>query len=434
MGNLKIITNFILLGALFSLTLPLVAQKPVKTFKQDDVWSIFIREKNAAKRDSISARPIELYKAYVAVTPFIGYNPAYGMLIGVGSSIGLYLGDPKTTPISSAAVSVNFTAKSQKIINLRTNIITSKSHFLLRGDWRYLIFSQPTYGLGSGIKHTDNAQFIFCDGGQTNDYSGETQPINYNYIRLYETFFVKITRKFYVGLGYCLDDYSRVEDVNLHLDSTPQRLTSHYLYSVNNGFNPSYQAMSGLSLEVLLDSRDNTIRPTKGYLANVAFRPNFKFMGSTRNSVMLNTEFRTFIPLSANRRDHLVGFWYIGQFTEKGKVPYLGLPAVGWDMYNRTGRGFIQGSIRGVSLVYGESEYRFPISRYTGILGGVLFVNATTASSDDGTRKLFEYIDPAAGVGLRVMFNRKTLSNLTIDCGIGKNGTVGIYFNLNETF
>jgi hypothetical protein len=103
-------------------------------------------------------------------------------------------------------------------------------------------------------------------------------------------------------------------------------------------------------------------------------------------------------------------------------------------MYNRTGRGYIQGSIRGVNFIYGETEYRFPISRKTGILGGVLFVNATTASSDDGTRDLFEYIDPAAGCGLRVMFSRKTLSNVSIDLGFGRNGSFGIYFNLNETF
>jgi hypothetical protein len=103
-------------------------------------------------------------------------------------------------------------------------------------------------------------------------------------------------------------------------------------------------------------------------------------------------------------------------------------------MYNRAGRGYIQGSIRGVNFVYGESEYRFPISPYSGILSGVAFVNVTTASSDDGTRKLFESFDPAVGFGLRVMFSRKTLSNLCIDFGFGADGTKGIFFNLNETF
>ncbi|MCX6306434.1 MAG: BamA/TamA family outer membrane protein [Bacteroidetes bacterium] len=430
----KLLRTFCIACALLMATAVIQAQSPGKSFKQDDVWSIFTREKNAAKRDSASAEPMVLYKPYLAITPFVGYNPAYGMLIGVGSSIGMFLGNPETTPISSASVVVNFTAKSQKIINLRTIAITSESRFILRGDWRFLIFSQPTYGLGSGIKHADEGDIIFGEGGQTDPFSGKTQPLNYDYIRLYETFYFRITRKLYAGIGYCLDNYSRIVDHKLDLDTVPPQITSHYKYSTDNSFNPGHQTISGLSIELLLDSRDNSIRPVKGVFANIAFRPNFKFLGSSMNSLMLNTEFRAYLSLSKRRQEHLIGFWYIGQFTQKGKVPYLGLPAIGWDMFNRTGRGYVQGSIRGINFLYAESEYRFPISRYTGILGGVLFLNATTASSDDGARRLFEYIDPAAGLGLRVMFSRKTLSNLTVDCGFGANGSIGIYFNLNETF
>ncbi len=410
------------------------AQTGEKQLDQNDVWSIFIRARNAARRDSIAALPMKRYKPYFAITPFIGYNPAYGGLIGVASSIGIYLGAPLTTPISAVSVIINFTSKNQKILNLRTNVITNNSLFILRGDWRYMVFSQPTYGLGTGIKHTESGGVLFGDGGQVDTYSGETQPLNYNYSRFYETFYFKVVKKIYLGAGFCLDHFTEIFDHKLNLDTVPQQLTSHYTYCIDNDFNPAHQTISGFSLEVLLDSRNNTIRPTKGYFADIAFRPNFIFLGSTKNSLMLNTEFRTYVRLSQFRPDHLIGFWYIGQFTQKGSIPYLGLPAIGWDMYNRTGRGYIQGSIRGINLIYAESEYRFPISPHSGILGGVAFMNACTASSDDGTRKLFEYIDPAAGVGLRVMFNRKTLSNLSIDCGVGAKGSFGVYFNLNETF
>jgi hypothetical protein len=408
--------------------------KPQKTFKQDDVFVIFTKKANLAKRDSLTAKPVELHKPYFSTTPYVGYNPAYGLLIGVGSTIGLYLGRPETTPISTAVVAINLTTKSQLIFNLRTNIMTNKSKFIFRGDWRFLLFSQPTYGLGTGVAHQGNIGIIFNDGGQTGAITAEEEPINYNYIRLYETFYFKITKKWYAGIGYNLDDYKKVVDQKLNLDTVPQQITHHYQYSTDHGFNPSQQTMSGLSLELLMDSRDNSIRPTRGYFVDIAFRPNFTFLGSTKNSIMLNTEFRTYVNVSKRRPDHLVGFWYIGQFSRKGDVPYLALPAIAWDMYNRTGRGYVQGSIRGVNFLYGESEYRFPISKYTGILGGVVFVNATTASSDDGSRDLFEYMDPAVGVGLRVMFNRKTLSNLSVDLGFGAGGEVGIYFNLNETF
>jgi len=329
---------------------------------------------------------------------------------------------------------INITAKSQKIFNLRTNLITDQSRIIMRGDWRYMIFSQPTYGLGSGIKHSNDKGVIFSYGEEGNDEVPEEQPLNYNYIRLYETFYFNIIKKWYVGLGYCLDDYRKIVDKKLNTDTINTFITSHYKYSLDHGFNPAKYSVSGISVEVLLDSRNNTIRPTRGFLANVALRPNFTFLGSTKNSIMLNTEFRTYISFSKRRPDHLIAFWYLGQFTEKGNVPYLALPALGWDMYNRAGRGYVQGSIRGVNFLYGETEYRFPISLNTGILGGVAFINVTTASGDDHQRQLFESFDPAMGAGLRVMFSRKTLSNLCIDLGFGADGTIGVFFNLNEGF
>ena len=412
----------------------LSAQENKQPFKQDDVFSIFIKKEKRSLRDSDIRTPIQLKKPYFATTPFVGYNPAYGFLIGVGTTMAIYLGDLETTPVSSVSAAVNLTTAKQTIIAVRSNIVTGNSRFIMRGDWRYLVFSQPTYGLGTGIKMHTNRGIIFNDGGETASLPPDAQPLNYNYIRLYETFYFKITKKWYAGIGYSLDAFSGIVDHKLNLDTIPQQLTSNYKYSTDHGFNPERYTMSGLSLEVLLDSRDNSIRPTKGYLANVAMRPNFTFLGSSKNSIMLNTEFRTYISFSKRRPDHLIGFWYLGQFTQHGSVPYLGLPAICWDMYNRAGRGYIQGSIRGVNFLYGESEYRFPISQNTGILSGVAFVNVTTASSDDNERKLFEYFDPAAGFGLRIMFSRKTLSNLCIDFGFGADGTKGIFFNLNETF
>jgi hypothetical protein len=409
------------------------AQKSVKTFKQDDVFSIFVKKENRQKRDSITFKPVQIRKPYFATTPFVGYNPAYGFLIGVGTTMAIHLGEPETTPVSSVCAAINLTTAKQTIITVRSNIVTEDSRFILRGDWRYLVFSQATYGLGTGIKMHTNRGIVFNDGGSTASLPPDAQPLNYDYIRLYETFYFSFAKNWYFGTGYCLDHFSDIVDHN-RVDSVPPKNTSHYQYCTDHGFDTTKYTMSGLSLEILLDSRDNSIRPTKGYLANIAFRPNFAFLGSSKNSLMLNTEFRTYLSLSKRRPDHLIGFWYLGQFSEKGTVPYLGLPALCWDMYNRAGRGYIQGSIRGVNFVYGESEYRFPISPYSGILSGVAFVNVTTASSDDGTRKLFESFDPAVGFGLRVMFSRKTLSNLCIDFGFGADGTKGIFFNLNETF
>jgi hypothetical protein len=85
-------------------------------------------------------------------------------------------------------------------------------------------------------------------------------------------------------------------------------------------------------------------------------------------------------------------------------------------------------------MIYGEAEYRFPISPYTRILSGVLFLNTTTTDDPQNAIHLFEYLAPGFGAGLRVMFNKKIKANLTIDMGFGLSGSRGLFLNLTETF
>jgi hypothetical protein len=112
-------------------------------------------------------------------------------------------------------------------------------------------------------------------------------------------------------------------------------------------------------------------------------------------------------------------------------VPYLALPSVGWDTYNRSGRGYVQGRYRGLDMVYVEAEYRFPISD-NGMWGGVAFVNSTFASSY--ALRLFEKSAPGLGVGLRMKMDKRARVNLTVDYGLGLDRSHGLYFSMQETF
>jgi hypothetical protein len=111
--------------------------------------------------------------------------------------------------------------------------------------------------------------------------------------------------------------------------------------------------------------------------------------------------------------------------------PYLDLPATGEDSYNNTARGYIEGRFRGLNLLYAEAEYRFRLLK-SGLLGGVLFSNASTVSEFPGNK--FERINPGNGIGLRVKMNKSASTNLCIDYGIGTGGSRGFSFNLNEVF
>ena len=84
----------------------------------------------------------------VLLVPIIGSNPATGFMIGVGGQYGFKMsgGDTRYSMLSG---SVQFTTKNQQLYLLKNNIYTKNNNIFFTGDWRYLIFSQSTYGLGT---------------------------------------------------------------------------------------------------------------------------------------------------------------------------------------------------------------------------------------------------------------------------------------------
>jgi len=109
------------------------------------------------------------------------------------------------------------------------------------------------------------------------------------------------------------------------------------------------------------------------------------------------------------------------------------LPATAYDQRGRNSRGYTQGRFRGANFIYGEAEYRFPITPCGGILGGVLFVNATTTDNPILQEKLFTTVRPGYGLGLRVMIDKESRMNLAADVGWGYR-SFGFYLAVTETF
>jgi outer membrane protein assembly factor BamA len=160
---------------------------------------------------------------------------------------------------------------------------------------------------------------------------------------------------------------------------------------------------------------------------------NPKFLGSSQNSTELFFEFRTYVGLSKKIPRHLIAFWLWGNFKTSGNIPYYSLKSLGDDQKGTSGRGYIAGRWRGENILYGEVEYRFPILKCAQTLGGVVFVNATTTTNDIRNVKLFDYVKPAAGIGLRILVNKNIRLNLTIDYAIGYNSQ-GVYFGSPDVF
>ncbi|MFA5727625.1 MAG: BamA/TamA family outer membrane protein, partial [Saccharofermentanaceae bacterium] len=221
--------------------------------------------------------------------------------------------------------------------------------------------------------------------------------------------------------------------MELVTDSANYTPTPHYAYSRLHGFDNTSYLASGISFNFVYDTRDNLINAYKGIYVNVNYRYNSSWLGSSQNGSQLWTEFRTYVGLSKRAPRHLLAFWAYGSFLVSGKIPYLDLMSCGFDQMNSSGRGYEQGRWRGEDVVYGEMEYRFPISRCSGIVGGVLFANVITASNHDMDIPLFGYFKPGAGFGVRIMLSKRDRTNLLIDFGLGQQSD-GIYIQAQEIF
>lgn len=378
-------------------------------------------------------------KIYFAPLPVIAVNPTFGVMYGIAASTSVFMGDPKTTRMSTSLGTFTYSTKKQLMFTFKTNVYLPQDNWILLGDWRYFDTSQPTYGLGTGPQSVKLAgSGIEYEDGMFSEPIDDAQLMEFQYIRFHQTALKKVREFVYVGLGYHLDYHFEINDNLLNLDTIPPVITSHYGYSTNVDFDPEKYTLSGISLNALYDSRDNAATPYKGRYALMTFRINPTFLGSTQSSSSLWLEYRDYFNLSKEPQpSHMLAFWIYGNFQTSGNLPYLDLPALGWDQFGRSGRAYTQGRFRGESLMYSELEYRvhlLGIKSNPDFLGAVAFINTTTARNKEANIDLFQYIDPGFGVGLRFMLNKTSRTNITLDYAWGHYGAQGLFLNVNETF
>lgn len=363
--------------------------------------------------------------------PIIGSNPATGFMIGVGGQLAFKM--PGSSLYSAFSGSAQFTTKSQIIFLLKNNFYTRKNKIFFSGDWRYMIYSQSTYGLGTNSPEGGILQQQYDIGGQETSIDSLAQPMNFNFFRLHQSSSFRVIESLYLGVGYNLDLYNKIVDQKLKLSPGDTLITSHYAYSKTYGYDSSKYLSSALNVNFIYDTRDNMVNPYSGYYIYLAWRGAFKAFGNVTASNFIQAEYRSFHGLSKTNPRHLLAFWVMGNFSPPGEFPYMILPATAYDQRSRSARGYTQGRYRGNNLMYGEAEYRFPLSSCGGILGGVLFVNATTASNSAQELKLFESVKPGYGLGLRIMVDKKSRTNLAVDIGFGDR-SFGFYLAASETF
>lgn len=379
------------------------APKPISAVmdssKQKDLIDIIERiiDAKASPDDRKVARKLSF-----SVVPSVSYSLTTGFQADLTGNVGFYTTPSHKENYSEITGDLTIDTKKQKMGVFRSEVWFADNEYKLVTDTRFERYPEDTYGLGTFSTMND------------------ANHLDFNYVRSYVTLYKKISGDFYGGAGYDLDYHYGITQSGTS-NGTVSDFT-RYGYATKS-------VSSGINVGLLFDNRRNPINPLDGSYANVVFRENPTFMGSSANWQSLQFDLRKYIRVS-DSNNNILALWSLLWFTH-GNVPYLDLPGTGLDMFNNSGRGYIQGRFLGRNMLYLESEYRFGITS-NGLLGAVVFANAQSVSEYPSDE--FKKIAPALGTGLRIKMNKHSNTNICIDYAVGINNSNGFFLNLGEIF
>ena len=382
-------------------------QNSTQQVKEKDVIDVIekVINKSIIKRDTITKKSGRIY---FSGAPSIGYSLSSGWAGIIVANGAFYTSEEKSEKLSNVYMDALYTQNRQLVFHIQSNLWTKGNKFNIVNDWRYYDYPQKTYGLG-GSNSVDS-------------YANQT----FKYLRLYQTLLKSIRPNLYAGIGYALDYHWNIKGTSKNNADGDSVVISDI-----NAYGIADQSMSsGLLANLLFDNRLNSINPAGGSYINLTYRQNYSALGSDNNYQSLLLDARHYLPFPRHS-ENILALWSYNWLTLAGNPPYLDLPSTGWDTYSNTGRGYIQGRFRSKNMIYLEAEYRFKISP-SGLFGGVVFVNAQSFS--EWPTNTFQTIAPAAGLGLRLKFNKYSRTNIAIDYGFGQNGSQGLFVNLGEVF
>jgi len=399
----------ILLCGLFPLLLK--AQTPTDTTNIADIDTTGQKDLIDIGRKLFKFKPRRFSKkdtkeVYFSILPISSSVPGASKALVTSTTAGFYLGPRNSTYISSVTFAPYLNLKGRYGLPIHSSIWLKDNTYNIEGDTRFLVYPQYTWGQGGGQGENDRIL------------------VDYDYIRFYQSLLKRITPYLYVGFGYAVDYYI---DIKSNDPTIALADFANYQYGTAPGSN---SFSSGVTLDALYDSRQNSFNPIPGAFGNIIYRHNNKIMGSDNNTQSIYIDLRKYVSVGNSGLKNQFAFWTYYWSTISSGTPYLNLPSIGNDPYQRSGRGIEQNRYRGQELAYFETEYRRDITR-NGLLGFVVFANVNSASQPNSRR--FQYLNPAAGTGLRIKFNKRSGTNICIDYGVSK-GYSDINLGLGEAF
>jgi len=374
-----------LLTMFFLFLMPFCYSQNDSVVNNKDILDVLYKLFN--KKDSLARNPDKKIAFSLLPVP-VDADKNAGLVVSFLTTF--YLGNSKTTSMSQVTFSPYFSFTKQYVFPVQTYIYTKDNKWNFIGDYRFMIYPQPTYGLGE--HNTDE----------------KMSTLDYQQWRFYQFATRKIIGNFRLGLGFLLDNYQNISEDSYSNEETDYSKYMHGNFADENSF--------GVAIQGLYDSRKNTVNPEQGLYVEANYRLNTSGVNDAKwKSFYFDArKYHSFHKIRHRVLASRAFYWS----TFGGKPHYLDLPSIGWDRDGKTGRGFTRNRFRSNALIYFETEYRTDITK-NGFLGAVFFTNISSVSKLDTYK--FNKWNPAVGTGLRIKWNKQNNSNLILDFGVSKN-------------
>lgn len=333
-------------------------------------------------------------KTSFAAYPAFGYTPETNFIIGPVAVMTLksrdesqdYLRQSTFTPLAL------YTFRNQFLAELNLTYFSRKGNNLNIAP-KYYSFPDYYFGLGN-----DNNPDI-------------SESYTNKYFQVNGQFYIPLSTTAFVGAAF-----------DLHVTSL-QEIESGGLLESDNPTGIDGGLLMGLGPAFKLDSRDNSIYPTKGNL--LVLSALFNEMGDFSFTSYL-VDLRKYLTIRNDK--NVLAFQVSSRMITGSQVPFYKLPQLGGAGQLR---GIANASLyRDLQMFFSQVEYRRHIWWRFGLVAFAGLGDVSNQWSEFDLSRI-KYV---GGLGYRFQVLPKDKLNLRIDFGMSQNGQTGLYIGMQEAF
>jgi outer membrane protein assembly factor BamA len=328
--------------------------------------------------------------------PVLYYSPETKLGLGAAATVVFRTNqNDSTSRRSNVAPYFIYTLNHQILSSLGYTLLLNQEKFRTEGEFAYYYFPEFYYGIGNNMPLSNQ------------------DTINYHWIRMYNKTQKKIANNLFAGFSLELVDMYDV--------------ASKYGNTLANTKPIGYQGsfIAGMGPSLTLDQRDNVLNASKGFYLDFSVLAYNQWIASQYNFSKMKIDFRYYTNVWVRHR-HIWAFHFLGQFTD-GNVPFKHLAQIGGDVIMR---GYYAGRYRDNHLMAFQTEYRFPVWKFLGL---VVFGGAGSVAANMG-QFATNMVWTSYGGGIRIKVSKKDQVNIRLDYGVGNDGSSGYYVNIAEAF